>query len=162
MHPATRIDDVVARLAELRAGGLWPTGPRALWTDAFGLMLLVSLYRRTGEARYLVEARSLVTMVEDVLRRDEERRLDLAAWILALGRLARIEPEYRRHAVVCGGFEEAMSLGFFAKAGVDDHTAAFEQKRLGASQALGVRALVPLGSIEALVEGRGLLRLVRG
>jgi hypothetical protein len=94
-----RLDDVVERLAEMRAGNLWPTGPRGLWADAFGLVLLVSLYRSTGDARHLGEARSLVAAVEGVLRPLEERRRDLAAWILALGRLARIEPQYRAHAV---------------------------------------------------------------
>jgi hypothetical protein len=83
----------------MRAGGLWPTGPRNLWTDAFGLVLLVSLWRRTGDAHYLVEARSLVAAVEDALRPARERPLDLAVWILALGRLARIEPQRRRHVV---------------------------------------------------------------
>ena len=98
-NPVTRLGDVVARLAWTRTENLWPTGPRALWTDAFGLPLLVTLFRLSGDAQYLVEARSLVAAVEGVLDPRAERPLDLAAWILALGRLARIEPEYRRHAV---------------------------------------------------------------
>jgi hypothetical protein len=96
---AARIDDVVARLAAVRVGNQWPKGADASWTDAFGLMLLVSLYRWTGDTQYIVEARSLVAAAEAVLRPREQSRLDLAAWILALGRLARVEPEYRRHAV---------------------------------------------------------------
>lgn len=97
--PDARLDDVIARLARMRAGNLWPTGPRAIWTDAFGLVLLVSLFRLKGDAQFLVEAHSLVARVESVLKPHEERPLDLAAWILALGRLARVEPEYRLRAV---------------------------------------------------------------
>lgn len=98
-RPDARIDEIVARLARIRAGNEWPTGPRDLWTDAFGLLLLVSLHRLSGDARHLVEARSLVAAVESTLEPRAERRLDLAAWILALGRSGRLESEHRRRGV---------------------------------------------------------------
>ena len=37
------IDYVLAKLAFMRAERIWPNGLRYLWTDAFGLVLLVSL-----------------------------------------------------------------------------------------------------------------------
>jgi hypothetical protein len=40
----------------MREERIWPDGRRYLWTDGFGVVLLVSLYHRTGEARFLAEA----------------------------------------------------------------------------------------------------------
>ena len=51
----TRLDEVLARLGWMRSERIWPNGLRYLWTDAFGLVLLVSLYRELGESRYLDE-----------------------------------------------------------------------------------------------------------
>jgi hypothetical protein len=105
------IERVLARLRWMRASGIWPNGRRYLWTDAFGLVLLVSLYRVTNDARYLDEARDLVAKVERILGRPRGLRIGeaadrdgqyfhyLAMWIFALGRLGRIEPEYRDRAV---------------------------------------------------------------
>ena len=39
----------VAKLAWMRAQRIWPNGPRYVWTDAFGLVLLVSLYAQFGD-----------------------------------------------------------------------------------------------------------------
>ena len=44
---------VLARLQWMRERRIWPNGLRYLWTDAFGVVLLVSLFRRLGEKRYL-------------------------------------------------------------------------------------------------------------
>jgi hypothetical protein len=41
------IDYVLAKLAFMRAGRIWPNGLRYLWTDAFGLVLLVSLHEES-------------------------------------------------------------------------------------------------------------------
>ncbi len=38
------IDYVLRKLAWMRSQRIWPNGLRYLWTDAFGLVLLVSLY----------------------------------------------------------------------------------------------------------------------
>ena len=48
---------------------IWPNGLRYLWTDAFGVVLYLSLYRELGEERWLNEAKYLVTEVERVLGR---------------------------------------------------------------------------------------------
>jgi len=39
------VDYVLAKLDWMREQGIWPNGLRYLWTDAFGLVLLVSLRR---------------------------------------------------------------------------------------------------------------------
>ena len=37
----------------MREERIWPNGLRYLWTEAFGLVLLVSLYEALREERYL-------------------------------------------------------------------------------------------------------------
>jgi hypothetical protein len=61
------IDYVVNKLDWMRHRRIWPNGLRHLWTDAFGLVLLVSLYRKLGDLRYLDAAEQLVAEVERVL-----------------------------------------------------------------------------------------------
>src|SRR5258708_509181 len=95
----------------MREQEIWPNGRRYLWTDAFGLVLLGSLYRATGDPRVLAAALWLVAEVEGVLGRERGMRIGeapdrdgqyfhyLAMWLFALGRLGRIRPEYRRRAI---------------------------------------------------------------
>lgn len=90
---------------------IWPNGLRYLWTDAFGLVLMVSLYRETGRKKYLNEAEMLVGEVDRVLGRPKGYRIGeepdrdgqyfhyLAMWIYALAQLGEIKPEYRERAV---------------------------------------------------------------
>jgi hypothetical protein len=52
---------VFTKLAWMRAQQIWPNGLRYLWTDAFGLVLLTSLYAETGEQHFLDEA-TITTM----------------------------------------------------------------------------------------------------
>ncbi|SPJ31720.1 hypothetical protein [Candidatus Protochlamydia amoebophila] len=54
---------------------IWPNGLRYLWTDAFGLVLLVSLYRGLQEEKYLKQAEELVRDVEKVLGRKKGLRI---------------------------------------------------------------------------------------
>src|SRR5205823_5448343 len=65
------IDYVVNKLDWMRHRRIWPNGLRYLWTDAFGLVLLVSLYRKLGDLRYLDAAEQLVAEVERVLAGNE-------------------------------------------------------------------------------------------
>ena len=60
---------VIDRLAWMRSRGIWPNGLRYLWTDAFGVVLLVSLYAELDERKYLDEAELLVAEVRRVLGR---------------------------------------------------------------------------------------------
>ena len=52
----------------MRQQRLWPNGLRYLWTDAFGVVLLVSLYHELRGQRDLVEAEWLVAEVKSECR----------------------------------------------------------------------------------------------
>ncbi|MBM3132980.1 MAG: hypothetical protein FJZ95_08125 [Chloroflexi bacterium] len=105
------IPRVLEKLDWMRGRRIWPNGERYLWTDAFGLVLLVSLYRETGEVRYLDEAEWLVSEVDRVLGCPRGIRIGkvpeedgqyfhyLAMWMYALGRLGTARPEYRERAI---------------------------------------------------------------
>jgi len=105
------IDYVLAKLDVMRAERIWPNGLRYLWTDAFGLVLLVSLYDEVKEQRFFDEAVQLVTEVERVLGRKRGIRIGeesdrdgqyfhyLAMWLYALAVLGRYEPAYREKGI---------------------------------------------------------------
>jgi hypothetical protein len=98
---------VLARLDWMNRERIWPNGLRYLWTDAFGLVLYVSLYRATGERRWLEQAEELVAAVDRVLGRPSGYRIGeapdrdgqyfhyLAMWLFALQRLGEHDPAYR-------------------------------------------------------------------
>jgi hypothetical protein len=102
---------VLEKLEWMRAERIWPNGLRYLWTDAFGVVLYVSLYRELGENRWLDEAERLVTDVERVLGRPRGLRIGeaadrdgqyfhyLAMWLFALARLGDLKPEYRQRGI---------------------------------------------------------------
>ena len=60
------------KLNWMRAERIWPNGVRYLWTDAFGVGLLVSLHAALGERRFLDEAEWVVSEVDRVLGRPRE------------------------------------------------------------------------------------------
>ena len=68
-------DYVLAKLAFMRNERIWPNGLRYLWTDAFGVVLLVSLYEELKEERFLDEAEWLVADVMRVLGRKRGIRI---------------------------------------------------------------------------------------
>src|SRR5438132_11898909 len=94
----------------MRDRRIWPTACPTFGAMRFGLMLLVSVYRKLGEAQYLDAAEHLVAEVERVLERRRRIRISeapdrdgqcfhyLAIWLYALGRLGEIKPEYRERA----------------------------------------------------------------
>lgn len=102
---------VLDRLRWMRERAIWPNGRRYLWTDGFGVVLLVSLYHRLGEARFLEEAEWVVAEVERVLGRPRGIRIGEAAdrdgqyfhyltiWMYALHRLGAVKPEYRQRGI---------------------------------------------------------------
>jgi hypothetical protein len=102
---------VLAKLAWMRAEKIWPNGPRYLWTDAFGVILLASLYTELGERGYLDQAQWVVAEVERVLGRPRGIRIGeapdrdgqyfhyLSMWLYALCVLGRHLPEYKRKGV---------------------------------------------------------------
>jgi len=105
------IDYVLAKLAVMRAERIWPNGLSYLWTDAFGLVLLVSLYEELKERRFLDEAVWLVAEVERVLGRKRGIRIGeepdrdgqyfhyLAMWLFALSVLGGYVPSYREKGI---------------------------------------------------------------
>lgn len=104
-------DYVLAKLTWMRQQRIWPNGLRYLWTDAFGVILLVSLYRELHEDKYFAEAEWVVTEVQRVLGRPRGIRIGeepdrdgqyfhyLAMWIYALAMLAKHDPRYRQKGV---------------------------------------------------------------
>ncbi len=75
MRPPT----FLTKMDWMRVERIWPNGLRYLWTDAFGLVLLVSLYAELGDRKFL----------------------DQAEWLVARGRpgsRARSRHSYRRSA----------------------------------------------------------------
>ena len=105
------LEHVLGLLAAMRRQHIWPNGLRYLWTDAFGVVLLVSLRNALREDRWLEEAEWVVAEVERVLGRPRGIRIGqepdrdgqyfhyLAMWIFALQRLGRVIPRYRMRAV---------------------------------------------------------------
>jgi len=102
---------VLEKLRWMRARRIWPNGLRYLWTDAFGLVLLVSLYHKLGNNRYIEEAEWLVAEVQRVLGRRRGIRIGeaadrdgqyfhyLAMWLYALSRLGELLPDYRAQGI---------------------------------------------------------------
>lgn len=92
---------VLDKLAWMRTEGIWPNGQRYLWTDAFGVVLLISLHAELGERRYLDQAEWVVAEVDRVLGRPGGIRIGeapdrdgqyfhyLAMWLYALSILGR-------------------------------------------------------------------------
>src|SRR5262245_30488417 len=95
------------KLDWMRQQRIWPNGLRYLWTDAFGVVLLTSLYEMLGDGRHLEEARWVAAEVDRVLGRPIGLRIGeqpdrdgqyfhyLAMWLFALHCLGRHDERYR-------------------------------------------------------------------
>jgi len=95
----------------MRAEHIWPNGLRYLWTDAFGVVLLVSLYRALAKIEFLDEAERVVAEVDRVLGRPRGIRIGeetdrdgqyfhyLAMWLYALAVIGRLIPRYREKGI---------------------------------------------------------------
>jgi len=95
----------------MRKNKVWPTGERYLWTDAHGVILCVSLFKQTGDERFLREAEFVVKEVKRVLGRRIGYRIGEAAsrdgqyfhyltkWMFALCKLGDIKIEYKNEAI---------------------------------------------------------------
>jgi hypothetical protein len=102
---------VVDRLGWIREYGIWPHGPRDLWTDALGLVCLLSLHRELKEDWILAEAEWVAHEVDRVLGRRKgiraAERVDgrgqtfrsQALWVFALHRLGQLLPQYNQRAL---------------------------------------------------------------
>lgn len=102
---------VQEKLRWMRANRIWPNGLRYLWTDAFGVVLLVSLYEELDDQSFLDEAEWLVSEVDRVLGRPRGIRIGeepdrdgqyfhyLAMWLYALAILGRHKPAYKQKGI---------------------------------------------------------------
>ena len=102
---------VLDKLAWMHVEGIWPNGLRYLWTDAFGVVLLISLYAELEDRRYLDQAEWVVAEVDRVLGRTRGVRIGeapdrdgqyfhyLAMWLYALHVLGRHIPDYRQKGI---------------------------------------------------------------
>lgn len=109
--PGDVVAAVQARVAWMREARIWPNGLRYLWTDAFGVVLLVSLWHEVRDDGLLRECEWVVAEVERVLGRPRGIRIGeesdrdgqyfhyLAMWIFALDRLGAIDSRYRDKAI---------------------------------------------------------------
>ena len=109
--PQRAVDYVTRKLHWMHGEGIWPNGLRYLWTDAFGLVLYVSLFRETGEQSWLDQAKWLVGDVDRVLGRPRGYRIGeaadrdgqyfhyLAMWLYALACLGEHNPAYREKGI---------------------------------------------------------------
>lgn len=105
------IEHVLARLEWMRRERIWPNGLRYLWTDAFGVVLLVSLSNELANERFLEQAEWVAGEVDRVLGRPRGIRIGeepdrdgqyyhyLAMWLFALWRLGEVCPQYHDRAV---------------------------------------------------------------
>jgi hypothetical protein len=102
---------VLAKLNWMGERRIWPNGLRYLWTDAFGIILLVSLSESLERPEFIDDARWVVAEVDRVLGRGRGIRIGeepdrdgqyfhyLAMWLYALAVLARHDPGYRDKGV---------------------------------------------------------------
>lgn len=102
---------VKKKLKWMRDEQIWPNGQRYLWTDAFGVVLLVSMYRHTGDETYLNRAEKVVDDVKRILGREKGFRIGeqpdrhgqyyhyLAMWMYALHVLSLYRPKYHEEAI---------------------------------------------------------------
>jgi hypothetical protein len=105
------MDYVLTKLRWMREHRVWPNGLRYLWTDAFGLVLLISLYKELDDQIYLDDAEKLVRDVNRVLGRprgiwigeaadrDGQYFHYLAVWLYALTCLSEHNSQYRARAI---------------------------------------------------------------
>lgn len=99
------------KLRWMEAEEIWPNGLRYLWTDAFGLVLYLSLYEQSGDEGYLHRAGRLVDEVYRVLGRKRGLRIGeepdrdgqyfhyLAMWLFALERFGQFDASYREEGI---------------------------------------------------------------
>jgi hypothetical protein len=111
MPAASGIEYVLDKRRWMRAEHIWPNGLRYLWTDAFGVVLLVSLYSALAKDEFLDEAEWVVADVDRVLGRPRGIRIGeepgrdgqyfhyLAMWLYALAVMGRHIPRYREKGI---------------------------------------------------------------
>lgn len=104
-------EHIIRKLEWMQETHLWPNGVRYLWTDAMGVVLLVSLYQELGDPEYLETAEWVAGEVDRVLGRNPGFRIGEeperhgqyfhynAMWLFALRTLGLVKPEYLERAI---------------------------------------------------------------
>jgi hypothetical protein len=99
------------KLRWMRSNQIWPNGLRYLWTDAFGVVLLVSLYEELDDTSFLDDAEWVIADVDRVLGRPRGIRIGeapdrdgqyfhyLAMWLYALAVLGRHISVYKQKGI---------------------------------------------------------------
>lgn len=73
------LDYAINKLQWMQTNHIWPNSLRYLWTDAFGLVELISLYKTTKKEQYLNQAEQLIEDVYRVLGRVRGLRIGEAS-----------------------------------------------------------------------------------
>ena len=107
----SNIPKVLKKLEWMKNQKIWPNGKRYLWTDSYGIILLVSLYKETNQIKYLNEAESVIQDVKKVLGRKKGLRIGeepdrdgqyfhyLMKWVYALNEIGKYIPKYHLEAI---------------------------------------------------------------
>ncbi len=135
--PAARgIEYVLDKLRWMRAEHIWPNGLRYLWTDAFGVVLLASLYRALAKDDFLDEAEWVAAEVNRVLGRPRGIRIGeepdrdgqyfhyLAMWLYALAVIGRVSFDQIAPQQISSLFDHLVGAG-------EAHGGSSERKQIG-------------------------------
>lgn len=90
--------EVRSLLGWMRDERIWPNGERDLFTDAFGIVLLVSLFRATGERAFVEDAEHIADALL-AAPPPEPRTAHAIQFVYALSRLGRIVPRFIDRAI---------------------------------------------------------------
>jgi len=105
------IQKVIDKLKWMKEQKIWPNGLRYLWTDAHGVVLLLSLYKHLNDESYLQQAEDVVNDVKRVLGRKKGYRIGeepdrdgqyfhyLTKWMYALNEFGKFKPQYKEEAL---------------------------------------------------------------
>eukprot|EP01080_Neovahlkampfia_damariscottae_P007809 gene7809-12282_t len=108
---SSNLSKVLNKLQWMKKEKIWPNGKRYLWTDSYGIILLVSLYKETKEIKYLQEAEWVIDDVKKKLGRKKGVRIGedpdrdgqyfhyLSKWVYALNEIGKFIPQYHDEAV---------------------------------------------------------------
>ena len=83
----------------MRDEHIWPNGERDLFTDALGIVLLVSMFRATGERAYLDDGARIADELLSAPPLLRARVQHSILFVYALARLGRTEPRFAERAV---------------------------------------------------------------
>jgi hypothetical protein len=90
--------EVRSLLGWMRDERMWPNGARDLFTDAFGIVLLISMFRATGDRVFVEDAERIADALLTAPP-PEPRAQHAVLFVYALWRLSRIVPRFVDRAI---------------------------------------------------------------